>query len=189
MLGSRAARNEKGLAWVNATGERASLGTFAEAAHFGELAFNCTAGSASIQALTAAAAGLSGKLVLDLTNPLDFSKGFPPGLSTSTSDSLGEQAQRLLSRSHVVKALNHVTAALMVDPKRVGGGDHDALICGNDPGAKARVADMLQAWFGWARVVDLGDITGSRAMEHYLALWLRLMGSLGTPEFSLRVVK
>jgi 8-hydroxy-5-deazaflavin:NADPH oxidoreductase len=188
MMGSRETTNEKGLAWVKATGERASLGTFAEAARFGELAFNCTSGTGSIAALTAAAEGLAGKIVIDLTNPLDFSKGMPPSLFTSTSDSLGEQAQKLLPTSHVVKALNHLTASLMVDPKQVGGGDHDALICGNDAGAKARVTELLKA-FGWQSVIDLGDITGSRALEHYLALWLRLMFSLGTAQFSLKVVK
>jgi predicted dinucleotide-binding enzyme len=188
MMGSREATNEKGLAWVKATGARASLGTFAEAARFGELAFNCTAGTGSIAALTAAADGLAGKVVIDLSNPLDFSKGMPPSLFTSTSDSLGEQAQKLLPKSHVVKALNHVTASVMVDPKQVGGGDHDALICGNDAAAKARVTELLKE-FGWQRVVDLGDITGSRALEHYLALWLRLMFSLGSPQFSLKVVK
>jgi predicted dinucleotide-binding enzyme len=188
MMGSRDTTNEKGLAWVKATGERASLGTFADAARFGELAFNCTAGTGSIPALTAAAEGLSGKIVVDLTNPLDFSKGMPPSLFTSTSDSLGEQAQKLLPTSHVVKALNHVTASVMVDPEQVGGGAHDALICGNDAGAKARVTELLKA-FGWQSVIDLGDITASRALEHYLALWLRLMLSLGTAQFSLKVVK
>jgi len=189
MMGSRDTANEKGLAWVKATGERASLGTFADAARFGEIAFNCTAGRGSIPALTAAAAGLGGKLVIDIANPLDFSKGMPPSLFTSTSESLGEQAQQLLTTSHVVKALNHVNAGLMVDAKQVADGDHDALICGNDAGAKARVSELLKDWFGWQRVIDLGDITASRAMEHYLALWLRLMGSLGTFKFSLKVVK
>jgi 8-hydroxy-5-deazaflavin:NADPH oxidoreductase len=189
MLGSRDTANEKGLAWVKATGERASLGTFADAARFGELAFNCTAGTGSIAALTAAAAGLGGKLVVDLTNALDFSKGMPPSIFTSTSDSLGEQAQKLLTTSHVVKALNHLTASLMVDPKQLAGGAHDALICGNDAGAKARVTELLKDWFGWQSVIDLGDITASRALEHYLPLWLRLMGSLGTAQFSLKVVK
>jgi predicted dinucleotide-binding enzyme len=188
MMGSRDTTNEKGLAWVKATGERASLGTFADAARFGELAFNCTAGTGSIPALTAAAEGLAGKVVVDLTNALDFSKGMPPAIFTSTSDSLGEQAQRLLTTSHVIKALNHVTASVMVDPKQVGGGAHDALICGNDAGAKARVTELLKA-FGWQSVIDLGDITASRALEHYLALWLRLMLSLGTAQFSLKVVK
>jgi 8-hydroxy-5-deazaflavin:NADPH oxidoreductase len=189
MMGSRDAANQKGLAWVESTGERASLGTFADAARFGELAFNCTSGTGSIPALTAAAAGLDGKLVIDIANPLDFSKGKPPGLSTSASDSLGEQAQRLLPASHVVKALNHVNAGLMVDPKQLAGGAHDALICGNDAGAKARVTELLKDWFGWQSVIDLGDITASRALEHYVLLWLRLMSSLGTFQFSLKVVK
>ena len=189
MMGSRDAKHEKGLAWVKAAGDRASLGTFADAASFGELAFNCTAGTGCIPALTASATGLGAKLVIDISNPLDFSKGMPPSIFTSASDSLGEQAQALLPSSHVVKALNHINAGLMVDPQQLAGGDHDALICGNDAGAKARVTEILKDWFGWQRVIDLGDITASRALEHYLPLWLRLMGSLGTFQFSLKVVK
>jgi predicted dinucleotide-binding enzyme len=135
-MGSRSATHEKGLAWVKRAGERASLGTFADAAAFGELAFNCTAGFGSIPALKEAAAGLKGKLVIDISNPLDFSKGFPPSLFTGNTDSLGEEAQRTLPDSKVVKALNHVTASLMVDPKRLDAGDHDALISGNDRSPK-----------------------------------------------------
>lgn len=187
-MGSRSASNDKGVAWQQACGPRASLGTFAEAASFGELAFNCTSGVGSIPALTSAAAGLAGKVVVDITNPLDFSAGFPPTLFTGSTDSLGEQAQRLLSKSHVVKALSHVTAAVMVDAKRVANGDHHALICGNDAGAKARVTEFMKEWFGWQRFIDLGDITGARAMELYVALWVRLMTTFGTAQFNLKLV-
>jgi predicted dinucleotide-binding enzyme len=188
-LGSRSATHEKGLAWVKATGDKASLGTFADAAAFGELCFNCTSGSGSIPALSSAAAGLAGKVVIDIANPLDFSKGFPPSLSSGNTDSLGEQAQRALPESNVVKALNHVTAGLMVDAGRVAGGDHDALICGNDAEAKARVTKILKEWFGWQRVLDLGDIAQARGMESYLALWVRLYGALGTADFNLKIMR
>lgn len=188
-MGSRSATHEKGLAWAKAAGASASLGTFADAAAFGELAFNCTSGFGSVPALESAAAGLKGKLVIDIANPLDFSKGFPPTLFTGNTDSLGEQAQRALPDSKVVKALNTVTAGLMVDARRVAGGDHEAFICGNDAEAKAQVTKILQEWFGWQRVLDLGDISKSRGTESYLALWVRLYGALGTADFNLKIMR
>lgn len=188
-MGARSSTHEKGQAWVAASGASASLGSFADAAGFGELAFHCTSGQGSLAALEAAADGLAGKLVIDITNPLDFSNGFPPSLFTGLSDSLGEQAQRLLTGSKVVKALCHVNASVMVAPQRVAGGDHDAWICGNDAEAKAQVQRILQDWFGWQRVLDLGDIGGARAMETYVALWLRLMKALGTADFNLKVMR
>jgi 8-hydroxy-5-deazaflavin:NADPH oxidoreductase len=188
-MGSRTATNEKGLAWVKAAGDKASLGTFADAAEFGELAFNLTSGSGSIPALEAAAAGLEGKLVIDVANPLDFSQGFPPSLFTGNTDSLGEQAQRALPSSKVVKALNTITAQVMVDAKRVAGGEHDALICGNDAQAKAQVTTILKDWFGWVHVVDLGDISKARGLESYLALWVRLYGALGTGDFNIKIMR
>jgi predicted dinucleotide-binding enzyme len=188
-MGSRSATHEKGLAWAKAGGDKASLGTFAEAAAFGELAFNCTSGAGSIPALQAGAAGLEGKLVIDIANPLDFSKGFPPTLFTGNTDSLGEQAQRALPDSKVVKALNHITCTLMVDAERVAGGDHDALICGNDAEAKAQVTKILKEWFRWKRVLDLGDIAQSRGTESYLPLWIRLYGALGTADFNIKIMR
>jgi 8-hydroxy-5-deazaflavin:NADPH oxidoreductase len=188
-MGSRSASHEKGLAWVEASGEKASLGTFADAAAFGELAFNCTSGFGSIPALESAASALQDKLVIDIANPLDFSKGFPPTLFTGNTDSLGEQAQRALPGSKVVKALNTVTASLMVDAGRVAGGDHEALICGNDAEAKDRVTKILTEWFGWRHVLDLGDISKARGTESYLALWVRLYGALGTADFNIKIMR
>ena len=188
-MGSRSPTHEKGLAWARAAGPGATLGTFQDAGSFGELAFNCTSGFGSLPALEAAADGLSGKLVIDIANPLDFSKGFPPTLFAGNTDSLGEQAQRALPNSKVVKALNHVTASVMVDAKRVAGGDHDALICGNDAAAKAQVTKILKEWFGWQGVIDLGDISQARGTESYLALWVRLYGALGTADFNLKIMR
>lgn len=188
-MGSRSATHEKGLAWAKAGGAQASLGTFAEAAAFGELAFNCTSGFGSIPALEAAAEGLKGKLLIDIANPLDFSKGFPPSLFTGNTDSLGEQAQRTLPQTKVVKALNHVTCTLMVDAKRVASGDHDGLISGNDAEAKAQVTKILKEWFGWQRIIDLGDITTARGTESYLALWVRLYGAQGTADFNIKIMR
>jgi predicted dinucleotide-binding enzyme len=187
-MGSRSATHEKALAWVAEAGARASLGTFADAAAFGELVFNCTSGRGSQDALAAAAAQLDGKVLIDTTNPLDFSNGFPPTLFTGGTDSLGEQAQRLLPSCRVVKALSHITASVMVDPGSVNCGDHDALICGNDAQAKAQVSGLLQEWLGWRRVRDLGDISSARGIECYVALWIRLMGQVGSPTFNIKVV-
>lgn len=187
-MGSRDASHAKGLEWAKANGAAASLGTFADAASFGELAFNCTSGRASLEVLAALAAPLSGKVLVDVANPLDFSNGFPPSLFTAPGDSLGEQLQRALPGTRVVKALNHVNADVMVKPELVAGGEHDALICGNDASAKASVSELMRS-FGWRRFVDLGDIKASRGMEGYLMLWVSLMGPLGTAHFSLKIVK
>jgi predicted dinucleotide-binding enzyme len=169
---------------------RVTLGTFAAAAAHGELVFNCTAGEASLAALRLAGeASLDGKVLIDVSNPLDFSHGMPPTLSVVNTDSVGEQLQRAFPRVRVVKALNTVTAALMVDPRQVADGDHHVFVCGNDPGARARVAEILTDWFGWREVIDLGDITAARGTEMYLPLWLRLWGALGTPAFNLKIVR
>jgi predicted dinucleotide-binding enzyme len=189
-LGARQAGNEKAAAWVKAAGGKASQGTFADAAAFGELLWNCTQGAGSLDALRSAdAASLRGKVLVDIANPLDFSKGMPPSLFVSNTDSLGEQIQRAFPETKVVKALNTISADVMVDPARVGGGDHDTFVSGNDAAAKKRVETMLREWFGWKRVVDLGDITTARGTESYLALWIRLWGTLGTADFNVKIVR
>jgi predicted dinucleotide-binding enzyme len=189
-LGSRQRGNEKALAWAQKVGAKGSAGTFAETAAFGELVFNCTLGSASLEALAQAGAeNLRGKILIDVAVPLDFSKGMPPTLFTGNTDSLGEAAQRLLPETKVVKSLNTVNCNVMVDAQRVGNGEHDLFVAGNDAAAKAEVTERLRAWFGWKSVIDLGDITASRATESYLPLWLRLWGALKTADFNVRVVR
>jgi predicted dinucleotide-binding enzyme len=186
-MGSRTADNEKARAWVDAAGDRASQGTFADAAAFGELAFNCTAGVASVDAVLAAGPdNLVGKILLDLANPLDFSQGFPPRLSLCNDDSLGEAIQRALPNTKVVKTLNTVASSVMVDPTSVPG-DHDIFVSGNDADAKATVTGFLREQFGWTHVVDLGDITFARGTEAWLLLWTRLYGVMGTPSFNLHL--
>jgi predicted dinucleotide-binding enzyme len=190
-MGARSATNEKAAAWQSQiASERASVGTFAEAAAFGELAFNCTSGAASLDALTAAgAANLRGKVLVDIANPLDFSKGMPPRLSILNEDSLGERIQRAFPEVRVVKTLNTVNAELMVNPGRLGGGAHTMFLAGNDAAAKAQVRGMLVEGFGWRDILDLGDITMSRGTEMYLPLWVRMYGALGTPHFNVQVVR
>lgn len=187
-LGSRTAGNEAAVAWADGVGGPASEGTFADAAGFGELLINATAGAASLQALKLAGAEqLAGKVLVDVANPLDTSRGMPPTLTVCNDDSLGEQIQRALPDVKVVKALNTVTAAVMVDPSLVRG-THTIFVAGDHAPAKAQVSELLQE-FGWpaGSILDLGDITAARGMEMYLALWLRLWGSLGTAVLNVEV--
>ena len=189
MMGSRTANNEKGLAWVERSGKGASLGTFAQAAAHGELVFNCAKGDATLQILEAAGAqNLRGKVLVDISNPLDFSKGFPPSLTVSNTDSLGEQIQRAYPELKVVKTLNTLNTYLMVDPTGVPG-DHTVFVCGNDEGAKTQVKQVLTEWFGWKadHVIDLGDITNARGTEAWLLLWTRIFAATGNPNFNIEV--
>jgi 8-hydroxy-5-deazaflavin:NADPH oxidoreductase len=191
-MGSRTPDSRKAKDWAASAGPRASYGTFADAASFGETIFNCTAGAASLAALQMAGPGnLAGKVLIDLSNPLDFSRGMPPTLSVCNDDSVGEQIQRAFPDARVVKTLNTVTAPVMVNPALVPG-EHVLFLAGNDKAAKAQVSEWLVAWFGWTpgRLLDLGDISGARGMEMYLPLWIRLMQqSVGHPFFNVQVVK
>jgi predicted dinucleotide-binding enzyme len=167
------------------------LGSFADTAAFGELLVNATSGGGSLPALTAAGAkNLSGKVLIDISNPLDFSKGFPPSLTVSNTDSLGEQIQRAHPELKVVKALNTLSNPLMVDPSLVNNGDHTLPICGNDAGAKQTVVALLKT-FGWKaeNILDLGDISNARGTEAYLLLWVRMYGALQSPMFQFKIVK
>jgi predicted dinucleotide-binding enzyme len=166
-----------------------SLGTYADAAAHAELLVNAVNGSGTLAALQQAGASyLSGKILLDISNPLDFSKGMPPTLSVCNTDSLGEQIQRAFPGAKVVKTLNTVTASLMVNPLQLADGEHHLFVSGNDASAKAQAAAWLTAWFGWKHIIDLGDISTARGTEMYLPIWLRLMGALGTAMFNVRVV-
>ena len=190
MMGSRAAGNEAARSWVESAGPNASEGSFADAAAFGALVFNCTSGMHSLAALEAAGgANLAGKVLVDVANALDFSQGRPPTLSVCNDDSLGEQIQRAFPSARVVKALNTLNCLVMVDPARVPG-DHDVFICGNDAGAKAQVGTLIKS-FGWQgrQIVDLGDITAARGTEMYLPFWLRLFGVVQSGDFNIKLVR
>lgn len=188
-MGSRKAGNDKAKAWTKEAGKGASEGSFADAAAHGEIIFNCTAGMASLDALRAAGTrNLQAKILIDVSNPLDFSKGMPPSLSVCNTDSLGEQIQKAFPEAKVVKTLNTVTAALMVDPSLVPG-THTMFISGNDAEAKAAVIRLLKQDFGWKEVLDLGDLSAARAQEMYLPLWLRLYMKLQTANVNVHVVR
>jgi predicted dinucleotide-binding enzyme len=188
-MGSREAGNKKAVDWAADAGERAREGSFADAAAFGEIVVNATAGTASLEAISQAGDdALSGKTLLDISNPLDFSGGFPPTLAVVNDDSNAEQIQRAHPDARVVKTLNTITAAVMVDPSRVPG-SHNVFVAGNDDAAKADAIELLTS-FGWPRedVIDLGDLTAARGLEMYLPLWLRLMQG-GSPYFNIKVVR
>ncbi len=190
MMGSRTENNEKALAWVKKSGAKASTGTFADAAKFGEFIINATKGDGSVDAFKSAGdASCAGKTVLDLSNPLDFSRGFPPSLFVSNTDSLGEQLQRAVPSAKVVKALNTMSCFLMVAPRQLAD-SHHTFVAGNDAGAKDQVKTIL-ASFGWRpeEVIDVGDLTGARATEQYLPLWARLYGTLKVGNFNIKIVR
>jgi predicted dinucleotide-binding enzyme len=188
-IGSRTKGNEKAVEWAKGAGAKASEGTFEDAASFGEIVFVCTNGAGTLDALKAAGAkNLAGKVVVDVSNPLDFSKGMPPTLFTEKNDSLGEQIQRAFPEAKVVKTLNTINCDVMVDPSRVGD-DHTVFVSGNDAGAKGRVTEILRGWLGWKDVLDLGDITTARGSEAYVLFWVRLWGATGTADFNVKVVR
>jgi 8-hydroxy-5-deazaflavin:NADPH oxidoreductase len=165
------------------------VATFADAVAASELVVNATAGAASIPALTAAGEqNLAGKVLVDISNPLDFSHGMPPSLFVVNTDSLGEQIQRAFPQTRLVKALNMVNAHLMVGPTQLAGGDHSTFVSGNDADAKAQVTELLHS-FGHTDIIDLGDITTARGTEMMLAIWLRLWGALNTPMFAFKIVR
>ena len=167
-----------------------ALGTNAEAAAFAELIVNATNGQGSLNALERAGEeNLKGKIVLDISNPLDFSKGFPPSLSVSNTDSLGEQIQHKFPNARVVKTLNTMNAYIMVEPSLIPG-NHNVFISGNDDQAKETVSQLLQS-FGWPAesIIDLGDITTARGTEQLLPIWVRLFGKFQNGMFNFNVVR
>lgn len=187
MMGSRDEANIKATTWAKEEGPRASFGTFANAAAFGEVLFNCTLGSASLGALRHAGAdNLRGKVLIDTANPLDYSdKNWM--LTVCNDDSLGEQIQRAFPDTRVVKSLNTMNSNVMVDPRKLTE-KSDVFVSGNDIDAKATVVTILRDWFGWRSIIDLGDITTSRSVEMYVILWHTLRNTISSPRFNIKVV-
>ena len=165
------------------------LGAFSEAAAHGETVVNATSGAVSLEALEMAGEdNLNGKTLMDISNPLDFSRGMPPTLWISNTDSLGERIQRRFPEAKVVKTLHTMNAYLMVDPTQLAEADHTVFVSGDDPVAKAEVTELLQS-FGWQDVIDLGDITTARGTEMLMPIWLRLFGALQKPIFNFKIVR
>lgn len=165
------------------------LGTFAQAASHGELVVNATQGAASLEALKAAGESeLAQKILVDMANPLDFSKGMPLSLTVCNNDSLGEQIQRAFPLTKVVKTLNTMYASLIVDPRQLADGAHTAFVSGNDGSAKDTVIALLKS-FGWRDIFDLGDITTGRGPEMLLPIWVRIFGATQNPLFAFKLVR
>jgi predicted dinucleotide-binding enzyme len=189
MMGARDVDNPKAVAWAkDEGGPHASFGNFANAASFGELIFNCTLGSASLEALRLAGAdNLKGKILIDTSNPIDYSTD-NWSLTVCNTDSLGEQIQREFPQTFVVKSLNTINADVMVNPTRLAE-ITDVFVSGNDPDAKATVIKLLRDGFGWKHIIDLGDITTSRAVEMYILLWRSFRKVVSSYQFNIKLVK
>ncbi len=173
-LGSRTPDSEKLKEWRKEAQGETSTGTFAEAASYGDMVVFAVLGTAVDEAINLAGPkNFTGKIVIDTTNPLDFSNGMPPGLFTGLTDSLGERIQRMLPQAKVVKCFNTVPNSRMVNPGDKGA---EMLICGNDSGAKKQVVQILKQ-FGWAGAIDLGGIGESRWLEAFVPLWVRTAAS------------
>jgi predicted dinucleotide-binding enzyme len=177
----------------HAANKNIKLGTFAEAASFGEIIINASKGVLSLDALKLAGhENLAGKILVDIANPLDFSHGMPPSLvaEVSNTNSLGEEIQKTFLEAKVVKTLNTMWCGLMVNPGMIGGGDHVNFICGNDEDAKAQIKSLLNE-FCWKNenIIDLGGISSARGTEALLPVWINLMGVMKTGAFNFRIVK
>jgi 8-hydroxy-5-deazaflavin:NADPH oxidoreductase len=167
------------------------VGTFAQAATHGELLVNATSGGVSIEALNSAGANnLGSKILIDIANDLDFSKGMPPVTKTTdtTGSSVGEKIQAAFPNLKVVKMLNTMNAFIMVNAKLVDDGNSTVFINGNDAEAKKVVSGILES-FGWKDIMDLGDITASRSVELLLPIWLRSWGVIGNTPFNFKIVR
>lgn len=184
--------NPSFVEWHKAN-SKVKLGTFADSASFGELLINATNGSNSVTALILSGTkNLAGKVLIDISNPLDFSNGMPPSLlpGLNNTNSLGEEIQKTFPDTMVVKTLNTMWCGLMVNPKLIGNGDHINFISGNNQDAKIKVRKLLHQ-FGWTdeNIVDLGDITAARATESLLPIWLRVMGVTKSGAFNFKLVR
>lgn len=192
MMGSRNKDNEKALAFVEKHNGKATNGTFADAAKFGEIIFNCVKGEKVLEALKLTEQGLNNKILIDVSNPLDFSKGMPPCLipELSNTNSLGEEIQKTFPSTKVVKTLNTMWCGVMVNPSIINQGNHVNYICGNDSDAKSKVISLLKE-FGWKEscLLDLGDLSAARGTEAVLPVWLRIWGVTKTGAFNFNIVK
>jgi 8-hydroxy-5-deazaflavin:NADPH oxidoreductase len=174
--------------WLTAVGTKATVATFAAAATQGEIVINATHGMASLAALqTAGAENLQGKILIDVANELDFSQGMPPKSLAADTTSLGEKIQAAFPNTKVVKTLNTMNCAVMVNPKQLADGNHTVFVSGNDADAKAKVTELLQS-FGWTDIFDLGDITSARGTEMMMPIWLRAFGKLGNVPYNFKIV-
>jgi 8-hydroxy-5-deazaflavin:NADPH oxidoreductase len=166
------------------------VGTFSETAKFGDLIFLCTNGAATLDVIRLAGSeNFKAKTVLDISNPLDFSKGMPPFLipQFANTNSLAEEIQKALPEANLVKTLNIVNCEVMVNARK-SGGDPTMFVAGNNAKAKVEVSSILKQ-FGWTDVIDLGDITGARGLEMLLPIWLRIWQATQNGYFGFKIVR
>jgi predicted dinucleotide-binding enzyme len=178
--------------WIKSN-PKVKLGSFEEAGSFGEIVINATLGGSSIAALKLTGAkNLSGKILIDVSNPLDYSKGMPPSLlpDMQNTNSLGEEIQKNFPDAKVVKTMNTMWCGLMVRPGLLSDGDHTNYISGNDMDAKAIVRKLLYQ-FGWKdeNILDLGDISAARGTESIMSIWIRVWVTIQTGVFNFRLVR
>jgi 8-hydroxy-5-deazaflavin:NADPH oxidoreductase len=189
MMGARTPDNEKAVAWAAQASSDAQHGTFQDAAHFAELVIVAVNGAIALEAITqTGVAALQGKVLIDVTNPLDFSKGMPPRLIPEliNDTSIAEKIQKAVPGARVVKTLNTINCEVMVDPARVSG-EHDVFVSGDDATAKATATDILHQ-FGWTAPIDLGSLSTARGTELMMPIWLRLWAAFKTADFGYRIV-
>jgi len=187
-MGSRTPNNEKASEWVRKNGSKASQGTFEDAAEFGDMIFLCVKGEAALDVLRMAKEeNLNGKTIVDVTNPVDFSKGMPPSLFVCNTDSLGERLQRAFPNVNFIKTLDIVNCEVQVDPKK-SGDDPTMFMCGNNTKAKVEVKEILKQ-FGWKDIIDLGDISAARGSEMMTPIWLRIWSALQNSHFAFKIVR
>ncbi len=195
MMGTRnpddTLKKEKFLEW-HTTNPKVQLATFTDTVAFGEIIVNALQGAANIDVVKSISSSLfDTKILLDVSNPLDFSKGFPPTLieGLTNTNSLGEEIQKKLPNAKVVKTLSTMWCGIMVNPKMIANGDHNAFIAGNDLEAKTKIKELMVS-FGWTvnNILDLGDITKARGVEMYLPLWLSIFGATNNGAFNIKIV-
>jgi len=166
------------------------LGTFADAAAYGEILMNATAGHGSLEALARLRPGsINDKILIDVANALGPWTERQVRMFVANTDSLAERIQRAHPELRVVRALNTVTAHLMVNPAGLAGGDHNVFVAGDDPRARDRVSRFLREEFGWRTVIDLGDLTAARGLEMMIMVWIKLWEALGTADFNYKIVR
>ena len=186
MLGGRSLQSDGVMTWQQSGG---LAGTFAEAARFGDLVLNFVNGNFSTQAVQQAGIeNLAGKILVDGSNPLDFSRGLPPSITSMPGTSVGDDLQQLLPNTRVVKALNSISIELMTAPQSLEGGKFDVYICGDDMEAKSQVQQWLTEAFGYLpeSFVDLGGIANSRVTEGIVPFALALCIRKGVFRMGLR---
>lgn len=187
-IGSRDAKNPKAVEWAEKTGSHASAGTFADAAKFGDVIILAASWTAMQSILELAGPeNFAGKVVIDATNPLDFSKGAPPTLAIGTTDSAGEQIQRWLPKARVVKAFNVVGNPHMVNPS-FPNGKPDMFICGDDEAAKKTVTEICTE-LGWPGAIDIGGLQCSRYLEPMAMVWISYFFKTGSGAHALALLR